>query len=145
MRSVNFPLRKKYYSLLTGITYNDVLVPSFYQKAPNDLVTENYIVFGEISSNDTSSKYKAETETSIRLTIHTYKSIYNSGESADSIANEIFARVYPNGQVNHDLSEDSLQVVNTRLSSDYTQNYNINNEREYIDRHLTFTHIIFHQ
>lgn len=145
MRSANYALRKKYFSLLSGITYNSVAVPVFSQKAPDNVNAENYIVFGGISSSDDSGQYKADTETSINVTIHSYKQNSNDGAAADSIANEVLTRIYPNKQTQPDLSADSLQCVSTLLANDYTQNYNIMGGREYIDRVLTFRHHIFHQ
>lgn len=145
MKDVNYPLRKAYYSLLSGITYNSVAVPVYYQKCPNDIAAANYIVFGGVSSNDLSSKYKADTETTIRVTVHTHQQIYNSGEAADSIAGSILLAIYPDPQTKPDLSADSLQLVDTLLANDFTLDYNLFNTREYVDRILTFRHRIFHQ
>ncbi len=144
MRSVNFALRKVYFAALTGITYNSVPIKIFYQKAPSEISDENYIVFGGVSSNDTSAKFKAQTDTSIRVTVHSYKSIYNDGQSTDNISDQVIQRIYPDKQNRPDMSADNLQIINTELSNDFTQSYNLNGSREYIDRVLTFRHQIFH-
>lgn len=145
MKDVNYPLRKAYYTLLSGITYDSVAVPCYYQKAPNDIAANNYIVFGGINNNDSSTQHKADTDTSINVTIHTYQQVYNSGEAADAIAGTILSLIYPDKQTHFDMSDDTLQNVTTTLTNDFTQFYNILGSREYIDRILTFRHHIFHQ
>ena len=144
MRDSNYPLRKVYYSLLSGITYNSVPVRVFYQKAPSDVSDNNYIVFGSINNVDASSKHKADTDTSIQVTIHTHQSPYNDGAAADTIAGTILSLIYPDPQTHPDMSADSLQNVTTNLSNDFVQSYNILGGREYVDRILTFRHRIFH-
>lgn len=145
MRSVNYALRKRYFSLLNGIVYNSVPIKAFYQKSPDNLADANYIVFGGISSSDNSSKYKSDTQTSINVTVHSYKQKFNDGADCDGIANLVLQAIYPNRQVNHDLSGDSFQVVTTELLNDNTREYSLQNEREFIDRTLTFTHKVFHK
>jgi len=144
MRDVNYPLRVAYNSALSVLKYNDVPIPVFYQKAPDNIEDENYIVFGGITNNDTSSQYKADTSTSMRVTIHTFKEKYNDGAAADAIAGLVLMAIYPDRQTALELT-DNLQCVTTKLSGDFTQNYNINNTREYVDRVLTFQHSIFHR
>ncbi len=145
MKDVNYPLRKVYYAALNGnITYNSTLVRSFYQKAPDNITDSYYIVFAGITNNDVSSKQKSDTETSIRVTIHTHETKYNDGRAADDIARQIFNLVYPDKLNRPDLSADGLQIVNTRLQSDFPINYSVQGAQEYIDRVLTFVHRIYH-
>lgn len=144
MKDVNWPLRKIYYSALNGLTYNSTTIKAFYQKAPDDISDKYYIVFAGLTNNDVSSKQKSDTDTSIRVTIHTYESKYNDGRAADAIAQLVFDAIYPNKQTRPDMSADGLQVVNTSLSQDLVQDYNIQNSREYFDRILTFTHRVYH-
>lgn len=143
MKDVNYPLRKIYYAALSPLTYNGIPIPVFFQKAPDDIIAPNYVVFDGITNSDTSGKYKAQTDTAITVTIHTFKEKYNDGRAADDIAGLILNAIHPNKQTRPDMSADGLQVVNTKLTTDFTQNYNINNTREYVDRLLTFTHSIF--
>lgn len=145
MKSVNYPLRKIYHAALTGITYNSVTVRNFYQKAPDDITDNYYIVFSGVSNNDLSSKQKANTGTSIQVTIHTHEMKYNDGRAANEIAQSVFDVIYPTPDTIHDLSGDGLQLVNTKLTGDFEQPYNIQGAREYLDRILTFTHRIYHQ
>lgn len=146
MKDTNWPLRKVYNTRLAGITYNTISVRAFYQKAPNDISDNYYIVFAGINNTDVSSKQKADTETSMMVTIHTFEQTYNDGRAADSIAGSIFTALYADPQAaKPDMSADGLQIVTTRLSGDQTQTYNIQGAREYLDRVLTFTHRIYHQ
>lgn len=145
MIDVNYPLRKIYYAALSGLTYNSVDLKAFYQKAPDDISDANYIVFGGISSTDQSSKSNSDTDTSIRVTIHTFREKYNDGAAADAIAGLVLGVIYPNAHDRADMSADGLQLVGTVLSSDQTQNYNLQGVREYVDRVLTFKHRIFQQ
>lgn len=145
MKDVNYPLRKIYHAAFTGITYNSVAVRNFYQQAPDDITDQYYIVFGSINNNDVSSQHKADTDTAINVTIHTFESKYNDGRAADAIAQSIFDVIYPNKQTLPDMSADGLQIVSTRLTNDFTQPYTIQGSTQYIDRVLTFSHHIFHQ
>lgn len=145
MRSVNYSLRKAYFAALTGFTFDSNPVPVYYLQAPDNVTDSNYIVFSGLSSNDVSSKHKADTQTSIRVTIHTFNGKANSGEAADALANDVLQAIYPNSTFNLDLSADNFQIVTTKLDGDYTQDYTILTNRVYVDRILTFTHRIFHQ
>lgn len=145
MKDVNYPLRKIYFAVLNGLLYNDVPIKAFYQKAPDNIEDANYIVYAGISNSDVSSKQKSDTDTSMRVTIHTHEMKYNDGRAADDIAGLIFDLIYPESNAQGDLSSDGLQIVTTVLSSDTTMAYNIQGAREYLDRVLTFTHRIYHQ
>lgn len=142
MRDVNYPLRKAYVSALAGLQYNSIAVPVFYPEAPPDYVG-NYIVLSNVSNNDGGTKYKSSTSTAITVNIYTYDSVSNSGRAADDIASEVLTRIYPDRQTHLDLSADNLQCVTTELSNDNTQDYGQTGERKYIDRVLTFRHVIF--
>lgn len=145
MKSVNFPLRKIYYAAFASISYNSTAIKSYYQKAPDDITDQDYIVYDGITNNDVSSKQNSDTETSIKVTIHSFRTKYNDGQSVDEIAQQVFNAIYPNKQTRPDMSADGLQIVTTRLQSDFTTNYNVQNSREYVDRVLTFSHRIYHQ
>lgn len=144
MKDVNWPLRKIYYAALNGLTYNSEIVKSFYQKAPDDITDSIYIVYSGVSNNDVSSKQKSNTDTSMRVTIHTHELKYNDGRAADAVAELIFTALYPDKTNMADMSADGLQLVTTTLSGDFIQPYSIQGATEYIDRVLTFTHRIYH-
>lgn len=143
MKDINFPLRKAYMTALAGITYNSVAVPVYYMQAPDDLNVDNYIVFGGVTNNDISTKGSADTNTLMRVTIHTKGNKYNSGQAADSIAGQVLQSVYPNSQATLDL--DGLQMFSTELASDLTQDYSIKDSVAFIDRILMFRHKIYHR
>lgn len=145
MIDANFPIRKIYFSLLNGLVYNDVPIKAFYMKAPDDINDANYIVYGGISNSDVSSKQNFDTDTSVRVTVHSFRDKYNDGAACDVIAGLIMQAIYPNSTDRPDMSLDGLQLVGTRLDSDFVQNYNIQGNREYVDRVLTFKHRIYQQ
>lgn len=145
MKDVNFPLRKSYFSKLNGLVYNGTPIKAFYQKAPSNITDANYIVFGGINSNDVSGKSKADTDTTIRVSIHTHKDGMNDGAAADAIAGLVLNAIYSTPTSVLDITSDGLQCVTTSLSGDITLDYAIFNTREKIDRILTFNHRIFHK
>lgn len=145
MRDVNYPLQKSYLLALAGIAYNATNVPVYYGTIPNNIAPDNYIVYGSITNTDGSTKSSAETFTLMRVTIHTIQMTYNTGEAAGAIAQQVFARIYPNSQAIIDLSPDNMQCFGTELVQDLTQDYNLLNARVYLDRILIFRHKIFHR
>lgn len=144
MRDVNTPLSKAYFTALTGITYNSIAVRSFSGEAPDDISDKNYIVFGEVSNNDLSSKSSADTSTSMRVTIHTFDEKYTSSIIANSIANQVLARIYPYTQFNLTL-DGNFQIYSTELASDTTQSITMDANRAFIDRIFIFRHKIYHR
>lgn len=141
MRDTNYPLRKIYYSALNGLDYNGTIIKAFYHKAPDSITDEIFIVFGGINNTDTSTQTSSDTDTSMRVTIHTFESKYNNGRAADDVAGLILTALYPNKQTHQDMSADGVQLISTKLTGDFVQDsYNIQGAREYLDRILTFTH-----
>lgn len=145
MRDSNKPLRIAYVSKLStpAIEYNGEEVPVWYVEAPPTETAKNYIVIGAIDNNDASTKHKADTSTTIRVTIHTHNDVMNDGDAADVIGGEVMERIYPADKTQLDLSADDLQVVSTELNGDFLQDYQAEGARKYIDRILTFRHRIF--
>ena len=142
MRDINYPLRKAYYSALTGINYDAGGVPVYYLQAPDGITAANYIVFGGVTNNDLSTKNSADTGTLMRVTVHTFKEKYNDGKAADFIGGQILQRIYPNSQAVLTL-DDNLQMFSTELVSDIVQDYGIRNSTVYIDRIIIFRHKIY--
>lgn len=143
MKDINAALQKAYFTALTGITYNSVAVPVYYMTAPDDLTADNYIIFGGVTNNDISTKGSSDTNSLMRVTIHTKSNKYNSGKAANDIAGQVFERIYPNPQ--SVLTLEGLQMYSTELHSDITQDYSIKNSVSFIDRILIFRHKIYHQ
>jgi hypothetical protein len=146
MRSSNIALRTKYTELLDStITYAGVPVPAFFAFKPDDIEVKNYIIFGQINNNDTSTKDTSDTSTTIQVTIFTFDEKGNDGEAVDAIANEVLQIIYPDRHNRLDLSTGNLQVTNTELSNDFTQDYGQQADRLYLDRTITFRHTIYQQ
>lgn len=143
MKDVNYPAQKSYLIALTGITYNGNNVPVYYGEIPDNLAPDIYIVYGGITNTDASTFHSSDTNTLMRVTIHTFQLKYNTGKEAAAVANEVFQRLYPNPQFVIDLSPDNMQCVGTELVQDLTQDYSIINARTYLDRILIFRHKIF--
>lgn len=145
MKDVNYPLQKSYLSALLGINYNGVPVPVYYMTIPDDINPDNYIIFGPVTNNDISTKDSADTNSLMRVTIHTKESKYNTGKAVNFIAGLVFSAIYPKSQAFLDLSADNLQMVSIELASDITQDYSIRNSVSYIDRILIFRQKIYHK
>lgn len=136
MKDINYPLRKAYYAALqaTGL-------PVYYQSLPNNINPENYIVFRSINSNDDSTKTSALTQTNITVEIHTLKDIMNPGLDADTIAGEVFNYIYNISQFVLPMDENIMLA--TKMSNDTVQNIQLNHQKAYISRFITFQHHIF--
>ena len=145
MKDVVYPLQKAYKSLLSGITYNSVAVPVYYQYIPDDIEPANYIIFGSITDNDQSTLSSQDSLISIQVKIHTWADKYNDGKAVASIASQVLIKVYPLNGPTIDLSVDGLQLRSTKKTNDFTENWTVNNQRVYIDRTIQFSHNIFYK
>lgn len=144
MLDVNYPCQKSYLIALTGISYNSVAVPVYYQEIPDNVSPDNYIIYDGIVNTDASTFHSADTFTSMRVSIHTFQMKYNTGRAAAFIGGEVFSRIYPTKQAIIDLSPDGLQCVSTELTQDITQQLFHQTSKVYIDRILIFRHRIYH-
>lgn len=135
MKDINWPLRQAYNTALTGME-----VPIYYQSAPPNY-TDDYIVLRGINSNDVSPKTNSDTSTTIIVEINTHNNGTNPGYTADSLANDVYLRIYPTPDFN--LSIPGFQCVSTRVASDVTRDVIVRNNRSYISRFITFRHVIF--
>ncbi len=145
MRDINTSLLKNYFTAFAGITYNAIPVPVYSGILPDNVNPNNYILFGEVSNNDLSTKGSSDTNTLMRVSIHTFSEKYQSTIPVNEIANQVYQRIYPYTQFNLDLTEDDLQIFSTELVSDQTQHIALDNSRAYIDRVIIFRHKIFHR
>lgn len=136
MRDINEPLRIAYAAALTQIG-----IPVAYQALPNNLNPDDYIVFRSINNVDASTKGSFEFTTTVTVEIHTKGNIGNRGLSADTVADQVFQRVYPSRQSNLSLARG--QVYNTEVANDVTQDFRQGNQFGYISRYITFRHLIF--
>lgn len=143
MKDANKPLRKKYFALLSAITYNGEAVPVYYGEAPASSHPDNYIVFRPVAGNDESTKQTADTTNTMQVTVFTKKDLNNAGNACDDICGSVFSVIMPTPAFNIDL--DGFQVISTRLASDNTQEISMSAQLKYIDRTLTFSHKIYHK
>lgn len=136
MRDVNYTLRKAYKNALdaTGI-------PAYYMSAPDSALNDEYIIFRGLESTEESTKNSVDTGTSVTVEIHSFVDKSNSGRGVEQIADDIFRYVYALPQFILDL--ENMQMVQTKMQSDRTNNYGWLGSRMYIDRVITFKHNIF--
>ncbi len=143
MLSPNLSLRKAYFSILSGITYNSVPVPVYWQQLPTTIAPGLYIIFGQIRNNDSSNKSASVTETSVTVSIFTNSIKYNNGVAMEVVANEVLNRLYKNPQFKIALPDNWFQVIQTQLESDITQDFSEDKQNVYMDRIMVFNHTIF--
>lgn len=146
MIDVNIPLRKAYFTALSGITYNSVAVPVYYSYLPDDIEPDNYILFGSVTNNNAGTITTQDTASTMRVTVHTKANKSNDGNAADVIGGEVLQRVLATPSFNLDLPVGTpLQITGTMLESDITQDWSLQTSKIYIDRIFIFRHTIFQQ
>jgi|SRR6185312_10425756 len=144
MKDCNYALQKAYNIELANIAFESVAVPAYFRSLPDNVNPSNYIIFDHVTNADSSTMNSADTNSSMRVTIHTFDLKYNTGKAAGDIGNQVLQIIYPNSQAVLDLSADNLQMVSTELVSDIPQDYN-QASRAYLDRILIFRHKIYHR
>lgn len=142
MLSPNIAVRKAYYSALNNIIYNGNPVPVFWEQLPTTISPGIYIIFSAIRNNDQSNKGASVTQTSVTVSIYTNAMKYNDGVAVESVANEVLNRIYKSPQFNISLGT-FFQSIQTKLTSDITNNFSQDRQNVYIDRILVFNHTIF--
>ena len=136
MTDINTALETAYYAALKDLTthvYNGQL--------PDNVNPEEYIIFRSIQNNDASTQNSSDTSTNITVEIHTNKNKINETNGGNSLAAQVFAAIYPNPQFNLTLS--SMQMTDTKLINDRTDEYQMSSQLCYISRYLTFNHLIY--
>lgn len=146
MIDVNIPLRKAYFTALSGITYNSIAVPVYYSYLPDDLDPDFYIIYAAVTNNAAGTFTTQDTLSSMRVTVFTKGNKNNDGNAADAIAGQILTRLLATPSFNLPLPTGTpLQVTGTTLESDTTQDWTMQTARIYIDRIMIFRHTIFQQ
>jgi len=131
-------MRKAYNTLLSAAVDP---IPVYYQNAPDDIADKVYIVFDSVSNNDRSTLTCQELECSMRITVHSFDTKYNDEVARDQAADLILRNLYATPL--NALGADGVQVLSTRLTSDQSLPYNLNNTRNYSDRVLIFNHKVY--
>lgn len=144
MIDVNIPLRKAYFTALSGITYNSIAVPVYYSYLPDGLTPDNYILFGNVTNNNIGTTTTQDTSATMRVTAYTTGNKNNDGNAADDIGGQILQRIYLTPSFNIPLPVGTeLQITGTTLESDTTQDYSLQSNKIYIDRIFIFRHLIY--
>lgn len=136
MIDLNYSLRIAYFSALS-----DIGVPVYYQSIPPNSNPDDYIVFRSITSTDASTKSSADTETTVTVEIHTKSDVINRGLNADTLARDVYNRIYPNQSTQ--LLIAGGQMINTRIVSDTVQNMVMNGAESFVSRFIIFKHKIY--
>jgi len=142
MLSSNLELRMAYNTALSTIQYNGSPVPVYWQQLPTTVQAGLYIIFGQIRNNDNSNKTSAVTQTSVTVSVFTNSLKYNDGVAVEAVANEVMNRILPTTTFKLPLNSQFFNIVTTTLQSDNTQDFSQVNQNVYIDRILTFSHLI---
>jgi hypothetical protein len=142
MKDVNLPLRKAYYTMLTGIIYNSASIPVYYAFKPADKVHPYWVIFGNITTVDESTMNSQGVAKSVQVTVHTEGVAVNDGVAADEIAGKILEAIKSTPQSGLIMNETGLQMVSTEVTGDRTENWGEVGQYVLIDRVLTFTNSI---
>ena len=136
MTDINTALETAYYAALKDIT-----TYVFNGQLPDNVNPEEYIIFRSIQNNDVSTKNSSDTSTNITVEIHTNKNKINQTNDGNSLAAQVFAAIYPNQQFNLTLS--GMQMIDTKVVNDRTDEYQMSSQLCYISRYITFGHLIY--
>ena len=136
MTDINTALETAYYAALKDIT-----TYVFNGQLPDNVNPEEYIIFRSIQNNDVSTKNSSDTSTNITVEIHTNKNKINQTNDGNSLAAQVFAAIYPNQQFNLTLS--GMQMIDTKVVNDRTDEYQMSSQLCYISRYITFRHLIY--
>lgn len=138
MVDLNTSLRKAYFAALSSI---DPAVPVFYFAAPPNKKFDLYIVYRSLTNKDESTKSSSDTRTFVIVEIYSRNMSVNSGADVDDLAGKILAAIYPDRHTN--ITIDGGQVVNTEMTFDLVNPYNVISGEVFLSRFLTFKHIIY--
>ena len=140
MKDINKALRKAYNTALTA----NISAPVYANYAPQDVAdgAGSYIVFSNVTNNDTSTKSSSDISAIMQVTIYSYKDVQNEGDTVDDLADLVFSALYSSTRSVLNLGAN-FQMLSTELNSDNTQDSMLIGQRVYIDRILQFKHEIF--
>jgi len=144
MRSPNYAVRVAYKNLIqSNVIIGSNYVPVYYQYAPQS-VADKYVIMTLPSHNELGTIGEVKTSTlSVQLKICTKGLEGNNGKIADDIADKILDTIYPNKVFQISLSDFGFTCFSTRLVNDTISNYQTDGSLVYIDRIITFEHIIY--
>ncbi len=139
MKDVNSALREKLYTLLNGN-----ISASIYQNyLPASVNPSAYVIITTINNSDRSTLVSAHTTTVFQLNIYTKDTSANPGTMANTIAEEIYAIIYPLPNSVIDLSPD-FQNAQLTLANDISPDAMQTSNAVYINRFISFRAYIYH-
>lgn len=141
MIDVKLPLRKAYYTLLSGnIIYNSAPIPiSSDIKKLTDSAAQTYIIMSGQSGSDQSTLSSFDSQEQIILDIVCKAQTRVNKETIDNIANQIFALVLPTPQGNGLPKQSGVVIECVQLINDKYLDLIINSGSTVNRRLLTFT------
>ena len=129
-------LKTKYYTSIKAV------LPSlavFKNYVPNQLETDNYVLISNVQQQDYSNMQKHDVKAFITIGIYTRAVPENSGLGMEEIADAIFS-LYPTPQSYPDIT--GYQVCSVQLESDNELTVSLDAGNTYINRTITFSHIL---
>ncbi len=140
MRNVELALRKAY---VTAITAADTGAQCYFGEAQRSDDSGKYIIIQNISVGNESTKTTNDVEASVTLVITTSKNSSNSGFDAAEITDKVLEAIQLEPSSNLDLNEFDLQCYHSKLVSQNTKTWTVQNQLVYVDTTLVFRHKIF--
>lgn len=126
-------LKNKYQELLNNI------LPAFIEQLP-DTHSGDYILIDSVNHSDENTFQSFDTNTSIRVVIHTRSLKYNNGLTLESKANDVMQAIMPTPRGL--IASDTYFIINsTRLASTSSDTYNLQGYTVK-ERILVFEHLV---
>lgn len=138
MIDLNSSIREAYFNALSSIT---PAVPVFYYAAPPNKKLDEYIVYRSITNKEHSTKTSSDTWTFVIVEIYSRSTLVNAGAKVDEIANKILEVIYPDRHTH--LTITNGQILNTEMTFDLVNPYEVISGEVYLSRYMTFKHIIY--
>ena len=142
MKNANDILTQKYFQLLAPVC---APVPVFRDGyIPNDLLNDAYIMIMPLNSTDNSTMNSADTITNIQVSIYTRSAIENNANILNIMADKILGAIMPGYAPENFAFLSGIIVLTTELSGDNVLNPVTSGNEIYMNRNITFKHLINH-
>lgn len=142
MKNVNNILTFKYFQLLAPAC---TPVPVFRDGyVPDDLLNDAYVMIIPIGSADSSTMNSADTFTTIQVSIYTKSNIENNADILNTTADKIFTAIMPGYAADNFAGLSGIAVLTTELNGDNTLTPLTSGADIYMNRNITFRHLINH-
>jgi hypothetical protein len=129
-------LKTKYYTSIKAALPS---VAVFKNYVPNQLTADNYVLISNVQQVDYSNISKHDVKAFITIGIYTRAVPENDGIGMEDIADAIFS-LYPTPQSYPDIT--GYQVCSLQLESDNELTVSLDSGNTYINRSITFSHIL---